>query len=182
MSERYKVRDNNERYFITMTVVWWIDLFTRSRYVDVLHDSINYCIENKGLIVYAYVVMPSHVHMIVGTEDKDINDIVRDLKKFTSKQFILAIKEPGESRKEWLLDVFEYLAKNSKRHSSFKIWKDGFHPKIMDRVKKLEATFNYIHYNPVEAGYVTKEEYWRNSSIHAYLGNGDCPVKITKWY
>ncbi|WP_405376948.1 REP-associated tyrosine transposase [Nonlabens sp. Asnod3-A02] len=182
MSERYKVKDQEENYFITLTVVKWIDIFTRDRYIHVLEDSLNHCIKEKGLIVYPYVIMPSHVHMIVGTTGKPINDIIRDLKKFTSKKIIVAINEPGESRKEWLLGTFSFLADKSKRHSNYKVWQDGFHPKIMDRVKKLEAAFNYIHYNPIEAGYVKEERHWIHSSASAYLDDGTSNVEITKWY
>ncbi|WP_213521861.1 transposase [Nonlabens sp.] len=182
MSERYKVRGQEENYFITMTIVQWIDLFTKDRYLHIVEDSLNYCIKDKGLIVFAYVIMPSHIHMIVGTKDKPINDIIRDFKKHTSKSFIDAIREPGESRKEWLLNNFSFYALKSKRHSSYRVWKDGFHPKIMDRTEKLEATFNYIHYNPVAAGYVKNEQDWVHSSASAYLDNGACPIPITKWY
>jgi REP element-mobilizing transposase RayT len=182
MSERFKVKDQEENYFITMTIVDWIDLFTRDRYIHLLEDSMNYCIEQKGLVVYVYVIMPSHVHMIIGSKKLGINIIIRDLKKFTSKAFIGAIKEPGESRSEWLLDIFSLHAKKSKRHTNFKVWKDGFHPKIMDRTTKLEAAFNYIHYNPIEAGYVKNEQDWIHSSASAYLDGGSCPVQVTKWY
>jgi putative transposase len=52
-------------YFITFTVVGWIDVFTRSRYSDVILESLAYCQENKGLEVFEFVIMPSHVHLIV---------------------------------------------------------------------------------------------------------------------
>ncbi len=182
MSERYKVRDQEENYFITMTIVQWVDLFTRDRYMHIAEDSLNYCIKEKGLIVFAYVIMPSHIHMIVGTSGQPINNIIRDFKKYTSKAFIEAIQDSGESRAEWLLNTFSFHAQKSKRHKSFKVWKDGFHPKIMDRVEKLEATFNYIHYNPVAAGYVKNEQDWIHSSASAYLENDNCSVQITKWY
>ena len=178
MSERYKVRDTEETYFITLTIVDWVDLFTRARYVDILHDAMNYCIKSKGLIIYAYVIMPSHVHMLA-TGSQPLNDIIRDLKKHTSKEFITAINEIGESRKEWLLNKFAYEAKRIKRGKNYKVWKDGFHPKIMDRTEKLEAAYNYIHYNPIAAGYVAHEQDWLASSARAYLDDSKCDVDIT---
>ncbi|WP_298950725.1 transposase [uncultured Nonlabens sp.] len=163
-------------------MVKWIDLFTRDRYVHVVEDSINHCIKEKGLLVYAYVIMPSHLHMIVGTKGQPINEIIRDLKKSTAKKIIDTINEPGESRKDWLLETFSFLANKSKRHTNYKVWKDGFHPKITDRTKKLEAAFNYIHYNPIEAGYVKEEHHWVHSSANAYLDHGTCNIQITKWF
>ncbi|ARN79269.1 transposase [Nonlabens spongiae] len=182
MSERYKVRDQEENYFITLTILQWIDLFTRDRYVHIVEESLNYCIEEKGLVVFAYVIMPSHIHMIVGSKGMLLNDIVRDFKKHTSKTFIEAISEAGESRTQWLLNTFSFHAQRSRRHSKYRVWKDGFHPKIMDRMEKLEATFNYIHYNPVAAGYVRNEQDWIHSSASAYMDDGSCPINLTKWY
>jgi REP element-mobilizing transposase RayT len=69
---------------------------------------LNYCVDVKGLIIYGWVIMSNHVHLIIGTDDMNLQDIIRDLKKYTSKSLIKAIKEnPRESRKEWMLQMFE---------------------------------------------------------------------------
>ncbi|MGB5981541.1 MAG: transposase [Nonlabens sp.] len=83
-----------------MTIWDWIDLFTLERYITILEDSFQYCIDHKGLIIYAYVIMPSHVHLLAASTTVPLNEIIRDLKKHTSKEFIKAIHEPGESRKK----------------------------------------------------------------------------------
>lgn len=57
MSEFLKIEDG-KTYFITMTIVDWVDLFTRECYVNILIDSVKYCQNNKGLEVYSYVIMP----------------------------------------------------------------------------------------------------------------------------
>jgi REP element-mobilizing transposase RayT len=181
MSERYKVKDPEATYFMTLTIVDWVDLFTRDRYVTILIDSLNYCIQNKGLVVYAYVVMPSHVHLLA-TGREPLNEIIRDLKKHTSKLFAKAIVQPGESRSEWLLKKFAFAASRNKRATGFKIWKDGFHPKIMDRMEKLEAVVRYIHYNPVEAGYVQHEQDWLWSSARDYCDGMQSEVHISRMY
>jgi putative transposase len=85
MSRKYSFRDNRQLYFVTFTVVHWIDVFIREEYRKVLYDSIKYCQANKGLEVYGYCMMTSHVHMIVGTETGVLSDIVRDFKSFTSR-------------------------------------------------------------------------------------------------
>ena len=53
MSIRYKFGDNYATYFVTFAVVDWIDVFTRNDYREIVVNSINYCINNKGLIVHA---------------------------------------------------------------------------------------------------------------------------------
>lgn len=71
----------------------------------------NYCIQEKGLSVHAYVYMTSHIHLIVTAFDGELQNVVRDFKKFTSKKLIEAIKEYPESRREWLLQKSSYDSK-----------------------------------------------------------------------
>lgn len=168
MSEKYKVINSQTPTFITLTLIGWVDLFIRRKYTDLLDDSLSYCIKNKGLKVHAYVYMTSHLHLIVTSDKDEIQNIVRDFKKHTNKKLIELINESGESRKEWLLNKFSYEAKRSGRASKFKVWKDGFHPVTLDDNEKLMQRLNYIHYNPIDAGFVEHERNWLNSSFRAY--------------
>ena len=67
---RYKIEDQNGLYFLTMTIVEWIDLFTRPVYKDIVIESLKYCQKEKGLVVSAYVIMPSHLHLILNTNNE----------------------------------------------------------------------------------------------------------------
>ncbi|WP_255572437.1 transposase [Cellulophaga sp. HaHa_2_1] len=133
-----------------------------------MDDSLNYYIPNKGLTVHAYVYMSSHIHLIISSQENELQDIIRDLKKYTSKEFIKAIKKLPESRREWLLAKFNYAAKRVKKGVSYKVWKDGYHPVILDTSKKIEQRINYIHYNPVVSELVYHERDWKNSSYAIY--------------
>ncbi|MDA3865220.1 MAG: transposase, partial [Salinivirgaceae bacterium] len=76
--------------------------------------SLDYCQKNKGLVIYAYCLMPSHCHMICSTEEGfELSSILRDLKKFTSKQIISTINEYPESRRGFksLQLIFIWLAR-----------------------------------------------------------------------
>jgi len=168
MSEKYKVIDSTVPTFITITVIDWVDVFTRPVYTYILDDSLNYCIKEKGLIVHAYVYMSNHIHLIATSVKEELQAIIRDFKKYTSKRIIEAIKENPESRREWLLNKFSYAAKRTNRATNYKLWKDGFHPVILDTIKKIEQRVNYIHHNPVEAGLVYHERDWVNSSYAVY--------------
>ncbi|WP_240788925.1 hypothetical protein [Psychroserpens sp. NJDZ02] len=70
--------------------------------------------------------MNSHIHLIISSQENELQDSIRDLKKHTSKEFIKAIKELPESRKEWLLAKFNYAAKRVKKGVSYKVSKDGY--------------------------------------------------------
>jgi len=170
MSERYKIGDSQIPHFITFTIIDWVDLLTRPLYKEIIVDSFNYCINHKGLIIHAYCIMPSHVHTIISSKENDLNNIIRDMKKFTSKALIKAIQVNNESRRQWLLKKFSYAAKRIKRGANYKVWQDGFHPIELNsnqlQVQKLE----YIHANPVVEGYVFKESDWAYSSASYYSG------------
>jgi REP element-mobilizing transposase RayT len=87
MKKGYIIRDKEKAHFITATVVDWIDVFTRQVYRDCVIDCLNYCVANKGMIVYGYVIMSNHIHMIIQSEEGKLSDLVRDFKKFTEKIF-----------------------------------------------------------------------------------------------
>ena len=97
----YKIRDKEGIHFVTFAVTEWVDTFTRKEYRDIVLDSIRYCQKEKGLLLHAYCIMSNHLHLVVSAVNNDTSDILRDFKKFTSKQIIKAIQDhPGESRKE----------------------------------------------------------------------------------
>ena len=133
MANRYKTRDNHGLYFVTFTVVGWVDLFIRRAYKDCLIDSLKYCSKEKGLKVHAYVTMTSHLHLIVSTEvGHDLVSTIRDLKKFTSKALIRLIKEIPESRRAWMLNKFSYEANRTKRGAGYILWKEGYHARQIE--------------------------------------------------
>lgn len=116
MSERYKFHNQEKMYFITPTVVQWCDIFTRTNYKNILVDSINYCIEEKGLRVHAWVLMTNHAHLIISTVNEKMEHILRDMKKFTSKAIVKELRQNGMESRDWLLRTFEYEGKrNSKQ-------------------------------------------------------------------
>jgi putative transposase len=180
VSEKYKVRNPEGIYFITLTVIDWVDLFTRPVYKHIIIDSLEYCINSKELIVYAYVIMSNHLHLIVGSgENFRLQDIIKDFKKFTSKELIRAVIELPESRREWLLNKFSFAANRIIRGKEYKIWKDGFHPIELSNREILEQKLIYIHENPVSEEWVVNEEDYKYSSAINYAGGiGQLEVEI----
>ena len=101
----YKVVDQGAMYFVSFAVVGWIDVFSRKEYRDLVIESLKYCKEKKGLVIYVWCIMSNHVHLIISAKESNISDVLGDFKKFTSKQILKAIIDhPGESRRECLPD------------------------------------------------------------------------------
>ena len=158
-------------YYLTLTIVEWIDIFSRPVYKHLTIDSLNYCIANKGLKVYCWCLMSNHLHLIASAGDEgNLSDILRDLKKFTSKAIIDAIKENPESRKDLLLNLFWYAGKNNDKIKNFKVWQDGNDAKEIFLTSFLEQKMDYIHNNPVRAEIVGNPEEYLYSSARDYSG------------
>jgi len=178
--DNYTISDQNGLYFMTFTVIDWVDVFTRKEFKRVLTDSMNYCVEEKGLIIYAWVIMSNHVHVVwQAKEGFKLSGIIRDFKKFTAKKILAMIETEPESRKVWLLKKFEYAGKRLKRISKYKFWKDDNHAILLEpnNVKMIDQKLNYIHDNPVRALIVDNQEDYIFSSARDYCGEKGC-VKI----
>jgi len=161
-----------EIYFITDTVVDWVDVFTRPIYKQIIVDSLKFCQQEKGLSIHAWVLMSNHFHAIVSSKSSNkISDILRDFKKFTSKEIVKAILEyPQESRKKWLLNRFEYAGRDDNKITNYKFWQDGNDAQLLFSDKFIMQKLNYIHQNPVRAQIVSKAEDYLYSSAMNYAG------------
>ena len=172
MSRKYKIWDQDKLYFVTFTVVYWLDVFIRTEYKDIFLDSLRYCRKNKGLEVCAYCIMSSHVHMIIGrNKEQSLDGIIRDIKKFTSVKIIEAIhKNPQESRREWLIWFFDRAGKRNINNRRYQFWQQHSHPIELNTNEKIDQRLDYIHNNPVEAGIVLSPEHYYYSSAINYAG------------
>ncbi len=122
MDGKYRISNPEGVYFITFAVVDWIDVFTRNRYREIFVDSLNYCIDKKGLVVYAWVLMSNHVHLVCKAEERNLSDIIRDLKRHTSKSILRSIEEEPESRRDWMLCQFDKAGTNNSNNKFFQFW------------------------------------------------------------
>lgn len=169
MSDKYAIRNKEGVYFLTLTVVDWIDVFTRPSLKDVIVDSLIYCQKEKGLIVYGWCLMPSHLHLIAASQTgNDLSAIIRDMKKFTSKKLIELIKSEPESRREWMLERFTEAGKDLKRITNYKLWQDGNMAKELLTNDMTIQKLEYTHNNPVKDRIVDEAEHYVYSSAGAY--------------
>jgi putative transposase len=171
MSSKYKVGDNEIPHFISFSVVNWIDALTRNEYKDVIVESLKYCQKEKGMKLHAWILMSNHVHLIISCKQGFlISDCLRDLKKYTSKQIVEAIKNnPKESRKEWMIWMFERAGKKNVNNKGFQFWQQDNHPIELVTNEMLQERLDYLHENPVKAGIVYKaEDYIYSSAIDYY--------------
>lgn len=113
---------------------------------------------------YAWVIKTYHRPLIVGSSKVNLSDVIRDFKKFTAKEIISCIenneRESRRSRLLWLLKKDGYLW----------FWEEGYHAKKILTKEFFLNEMDYIHFNPLRAGFVEKEEEYIWSSCGDIYG------------
>ena len=169
MSRKYKFRNPSSAYFVSFATVYWIDVFTRQTYFSILEESITYCREQKGMEVFAYCFMPSHIHLIFRSDNEDPSGLLRDFKGFTARKIIKAIQANAqESRKEWLLRMMESAGSKNSNVQKRQFWQQHNKPIELWSSKVIKQKIDYIHNNPVEQGFITDPIDWKYSSARNY--------------
>ncbi|WP_422349041.1 REP-associated tyrosine transposase [Flagellimonas sp.] len=172
MSRNYKFHNPNGAYFVSFATVFWIDVFTRQAYFKILADSADFCRKEKGMELFAYCFMPNHVHFIFRSDNGDPSGLIRDFKRHTSRKLIQAIESnPQESKKEWLLQMFEKAGKDKGNITGYQFWQHHNKPIELWSPKVIKQKLDYIHQNPVQSGFVTRPEDWKYSSAKNFGGN-----------
>ncbi|MBL0024015.1 MAG: transposase [Saprospiraceae bacterium] len=172
MSTKYKFLDNDGLYFVSFATVSWVDVFTRLLYKDIFCESIQYCQQNKGLHLHAWCLMSNHVHLVFSRSGLySHSDILRDLKKFTSKRLIEAIENnPAESRKEWMMSIFRNAGQKKSNNKDYQFWQQDNHPIELFSPLVTFQKIDYVHNNPLAAGIVSESEHYLHSSARDYAG------------
>ncbi len=171
MGASYQIKDQSRLYFFTFQVVGWADVFSRKIYRDIVLESFDYCRKAKGMNLFAYVIMTNHIHAIIQSKNNDLSGLVRDFKKYTSKSILNEIHQSGhESRKEWLEMIFEYHAKFNKRAEERQLWTHENHAIELSDNQMINSRLEYIHQNPVRAGWVESAHDYLYSSARNYSG------------
>ncbi len=151
--------------FITLTIVKWVDVFTRVEYKDFIVKCLQHCQAHKGLEIYAYVIMTNHLHLVVFDSTQPLSNILRDFKSYTSKELFKMIAEnPQESRKEWMLEIFRQAGKANPLNLNHQFWQNENYPVLLSNNEMIDQKIDYIHQNPVKAGFVNEDYEYLYSS------------------
>ena len=175
MRDRYKIVHEEGIHFLTSTIVEWLPVFTKKVYFDIIIDSLNYCVQNKGLRLYAYVILENHLHLIASAEA--LSPALTSLRKFTARNIVDQLEQDGVS---WLLNQLAYYKKRYKTNSDYQIWQEGMHPKLIQSEQMMRQKIKYIHSNPVRRGYVARPEDWVYSSARNYILEDDSVIAVCR--
>jgi putative transposase len=171
MSRNYKFRNPEGLYFISFATVFWVDVFVRRVYFDCMVENLNHCVERKGMEIYAWCIMPSHMHLVFKSTVQKPDELIRDFKSYTSKKVIALIESNvQESRREWLLNSFKKAASANSNNTKNQFWQQHNKPIELWSPDVIQQKIDYTHNNPVEAGFVESDYEYLYSSARDYSG------------
>lgn len=174
-TKRINQENENKTHFLTLTVIEWIDVFTKPEYFKVIIDSLKYCRENKGLELYEYAIMTNHIHLIVkAKEGCKLSQIISDFKKHTTREILKLLEEDN---RRYILN----LVKNSfakKKGTEKQIWQRENYPEVIISEKFLRQKAAYIYKNPVKKEYVENPEDWVYSSAKNRILDNNSAIEL----
>ena len=175
MRTRYQIHEHDKPHFITATIVEWLPVFTSTAPCDIIVRSLEYCRRNKGLKIYAWVILDNHLHAILAAPG--LAGILRDIKSFTARQIL---EELQTGNRDWILNQLRYY-RAAHKAQEYQVWLEGFHPQaILDDAMMLQK-LEYLHNNPVKRGLVALPEHWRYSSAHEWLPGAQPVLRCDVW-
>ena len=172
MSRVYKFHKPEAAYFVSFAVVKWLNVLEEEKYKKIILDCLTFCQKEKGMEIYAWVIMTNHLHLVfrsVGKQKPGL--LLGDFKRFTSNAIVKAIKEnPDESKRQEWLNQFQKAANKSSNVNHYQFWQHDNHPIEIYSYKFVAQKINYVHNNPVKAGYVSRPADYKYSSAIDYAG------------
>jgi putative transposase len=161
---------HEQRYiaFFTATILEWKHLLKPDKYKALIVDSLRYLVEQKRVKVYAFVIMPNHLHLLWKIETPyKREDVQRDFMKYTAQQ----IKYDLIKNHPLVLERFRVNAKDRK----YQLWERNPLSIYCYSVAVTEQKLNYIHYNPIQEKWqlATQPEFYFYSSARFYQENKD---------
>ena len=171
MSRKYKFYNKEGLYFVSFATVYWIDVFVREHYFEKLVESLDYCRIEKGMEIYCWCIMPSHVHLIFKAKENNPGELLKSFKTYTSKALQKAIEEHGqESRRDWLLWLMKRAGEKNSNITNRQFWQQNNKPIELWSEEVIDQKVDYINNNPILSGFVFEAHHWKYSSAIDYSG------------
>ena len=173
--KRINQENENTTHFLTITIIEWIDIFTKPQYSQIIVNSLKYCQKNKGLLLYEFVIMTNHLHLIARAKEKyKLSQIISDFKKHTTREIL---KELEKDNRKYILNLIKNSFSKKKDYKN-QIWQRENYPEPIINEKFLNEKVKYIYNNPLKKEYVAKQEDWFYSSARNRILNDNIIMKL----
>lgn len=160
----FRVSKDSPVYYLTSIANKRLCVFQTEKLKKLMCDALDEARTSASLLLFAYVIMPDHLHALIGSERKP-SDVLRYVNGIASRRVINFLKEASYESS---------LAKLSRasgpRQYKYSLWDHHPNVKLVTTENGLMEKANYIHQNPVRAGLVERAEDYRWSSIRCWQG------------
>jgi putative transposase len=153
--------------FVTTTVRDWLPVFSMEHAAKALLDQLRETAETRGVSVAGYVVMPSHIHVMIGLTDYGQLALFMQAFKGLSARRVRQLDLAGMEARLW-------------DGGSFSLWRRRFDDLVICSEVQFKRKLEYIHNNPVRAGLVQSAVSWRHSSARDWLGGDAGPITVVR--
>jgi putative transposase len=155
-----------EADFFTATILEWKHLLADDKYKNVIIDSMKFMVEQKRVIIHAFVVMNNHMHIIWQAVYPYTRDKVQQgMLKFTAQTIVRDLRDNDpENLKQYCVN-----AKDRK----YQIWQRNPLSVLLWSEEVLKQKLLYLHNNPVRANLCANPADYKYSSASLYLGGED---------
>ena len=173
-----QIQESSGVYYFTFTVIHWLPVFVSAEACNILINSLNFCHQSKHLRINAYVIMPTHCHLIMFDRDFDqerLKRTVASMRQYTARQLI----EFSEKKMPSIFGQVMHSPNRTDRKRQF--WQQSKHPVGIWSQPFWKSKFDYLHHNPVRKGLVREPQDWRFSSAGYWLSEeqGHCDVQLS---
>lgn len=172
---RRAVNAAGHAHFLTYSCWQRWPLLSKDRSRQWVVDALDAVRKTHRLAVWAYVIMPEHVHLLFLPREKqyEMRRILAALKAPVSRAAKAHLERTGD--RTWL----RKLTTVHGGRVTFRFWQPGggFDENLWN-TRTIEQVIDYIHANPVRRGLVDRPTDWRWSSARAHAGLGDVPLEV----
>ena len=179
--ETYRIYPDHAIYFLTFSVVQWLPVFIGEEPCHIVCESLNFCHREKSLCINAYVIMPTHMHLIVFDADFDSTRLKKTLtsfRKFTGQQL-------SDFCDQRMPSAFSQTLRGGNRTDRERhFWQQSIHAEAIRNRSFWQTKLDYLHDNPRRKGLVADPICWRFSSAAFWLtegGGSEVRLTVIDW-
>jgi len=172
---RQAINEPGHSHFLTFSCWKRWPLISKDRSRQWVIDAIEQTRKTQNIAVWAYVLMPEHVHLLILPRNRpyEMRRILAALKAPVSRAAKAWLQQSGNQK--WLRNL---TTRHGKRET-FRFWQPGGgYDGNVWKTRTTEQVINYIHANPVRRGLVERPTEWRWSSAQAHAGVEDVPLTV----
>lgn len=172
----FKSQEPNIIHYVTTVTYRRVQVFRSDEVCALFVETLAETRRRHPCKLIGYVIMPDHVHLLVNPESADVSNLLRYLKGNSARRILDWLRA---NKHTISLDKLR-LDSPQKHAHTHAVWQKEFSAIDLWSPKFIQQKLNYIHCNPVRAGFCEHPVEWRWSSFHAYLphGPGSVPIEM----